>query len=84
MSSEISNGPVILNVDCDMYSNNSYSIQDVLCFFMDEERSHEIAFVQFPQSFENSTKNEVYGSLRVIDEVSTSLLCFMVLMNIHC
>ncbi|KAK4341926.1 hypothetical protein RND71_037742 [Anisodus tanguticus] len=69
VSSEISNGPVILNVDCDMYSNNSNSIQDALCFFMDEERSHEIAFVQFPQSFENTTKNEVYGSLRVIDEV---------------
>lgn len=83
MSSEISNGPVIMNVDCDMYSNNSNSIQDALCFFMDEERSHGNAFVQFAQSFENTTKNEVYGSLRVIDEVSTSLLCFMV-MNIHC
>lgn len=71
VSSEISNAPVILNVDCDMYSNNSNAIQDALCFFMDEERSHEIAFVQFPQSFGNATKNEVYGSLRVIDEVST-------------
>ncbi|PHU12914.1 Cellulose synthase-like protein E1 [Capsicum chinense] len=69
VSSEISNGPVILNVDCDMYSNNSYSIQDALCFFMDEEKSHEIAFVQFPQSFENTTTNEIYGSLRVIDKV---------------
>ncbi|XP_060187002.1 cellulose synthase-like protein E1 [Lycium barbarum] len=69
VSSEISNAPVILSVDCDMYSNNSNSIQEVLCFFMDEERSHDIAFVQFPQSFENTTKNEVYGSLRVIDEV---------------
>ncbi|XP_009793109.2 cellulose synthase-like protein E1 isoform X1 [Nicotiana sylvestris] len=69
VSSEISNGPIILNVDCDMYSNNSNSIQDTLCFFMDEEKSHEIAFVQFPQSFENTTKNELYGSLRVIDGV---------------
>ncbi|XP_016469265.1 cellulose synthase-like protein E1 [Nicotiana tabacum] len=69
VSSEISNGPIILNVDCDMYSNNSNSIQDALCFFMDEERSHGIAFVQFPQSFENTTKNELYGSLRVIDGV---------------
>ncbi|CAN4102604.1 unnamed protein product [Withania somnifera] len=69
VSSEISNGPVILNVDCDMYSNNSNSIQDALCFFMDEERSEKNAFVQFPQSFENTTKNEVYGSMRVIDKV---------------
>ncbi|PHT81888.1 hypothetical protein T459_14903 [Capsicum annuum] len=61
-SAKINNGPVLLN-------NNSKSIQDALCFIMDEEKSHEIIFVQFPQSFENATKNEVYGSLRVIDEV---------------
>ncbi|PHU29259.1 Cellulose synthase-like protein E1 [Capsicum chinense] len=65
VSSKISNGPVILNVDCDMYSNNSDSIQDALCFFMDEEKRHEIVFVQFPQSFENTIKNELYGSLRI-------------------
>ncbi|XP_019193725.1 PREDICTED: cellulose synthase-like protein E1 [Ipomoea nil] len=67
VSSEISNAPVILNVDCDMYSNNSGSVQDALCFLMDEEKSHNIAFVQFPQFFHNITKNELYGgSLRVI------------------
>ncbi|KAL2495846.1 Cellulose synthase-like protein E1 [Forsythia ovata] len=70
VSSEISNGPIILNVDCDMYSNNSQSIRDALCFFMDEERGHEIAFVQFPQNFHNITKNDIYGgTLRVISEV---------------
>ena len=72
VSSEISNGPIILNVDCDMYSNNSQSILDALCCFMDERRSHGIAFVQFPQKFENVTKNDIYGaSLRVISEVRT-------------
>ncbi|XP_050246399.1 cellulose synthase-like protein E1 isoform X2 [Quercus robur] len=70
VSSEISNGPIILNVDCDMYSNNSHSVQDALCFFMDEEKGHEIAFVQFPQSFKNVTRNEIYdASMRVIREV---------------
>lgn len=70
VSSEISNGPIILNVDCDMYSNNSQSILDALCCFMDEKKSHGIAFVQFPQNFENVTKNDIYGaSLRVISEV---------------
>lgn len=61
----------MLNVDCDMYSNNSNSVRDALCFFMDEEKGREIAFVQFPQNFENITKNEIYsGSLRVGREVS--------------
>ncbi|XAR56802.1 Cellulose synthase (UDP-forming) [Bertholletia excelsa] len=70
VSSELSNGEVILNVDCDMYSNNSQSIRDALCFFMDEKKGHEIAFVQYPQCFNNLTKNEVYGgSFRVIIEV---------------
>ncbi|KAL3637538.1 hypothetical protein CASFOL_018706 [Castilleja foliolosa] len=70
VSSKISNGPVILNVDCDMYSNNSQSVRDVLCFFLDEEKGHEIAFVQFPQNFHNLTKNDLYGSsLKVIADM---------------
>ncbi|KAJ9182509.1 hypothetical protein P3X46_006496 [Hevea brasiliensis] len=69
VSSKISNGQIILNLDCDMYSNSSQSLLDALCFFMDEENGHEIAFVQFPQSFENVTKNELYDSLRVISNV---------------
>lgn len=56
-----------------MYSNNSDAIRDALCFFMDEEKGHEIAYVQFPQKFDNVTKNEIYAStLRVISEVSLS------------
>ena len=71
MSSRISNGEIILNVDCDMYSNNSESVRDALCFFMDEEAGHEIAFVQFPQCFSNITKNDLYAnSLNVCMEVS--------------
>ncbi|GFP96438.1 cellulose synthase-like protein e1 [Phtheirospermum japonicum] len=70
VSSKISNGPVILNVDCDMYSNNSQSVRDALCFFLDEKKGHEIAFVQFPQNFHNLTKNDLYGaSLKVIADV---------------
>ncbi|KAL5575813.1 hypothetical protein UlMin_017512, partial [Ulmus minor] len=70
VSSRISNGDIILNVDCDMYSNDSDSIRDALCFFLDEENGHEIAFVQFPQTYQNLTKNDVYGScLRVIMQV---------------
>ncbi|XP_065625172.1 cellulose synthase-like protein E6 isoform X1 [Quercus suber] len=62
VSSRISNSPIILNVDCDMYSNNSKSVRDALCFFMDEEKENEVGFVQFPQAFENLTKNDVYSS----------------------
>lgn len=70
VSSGISNAPVILNVDCDMYSNNSQSIQEALCFLMDEKNGHEIAYVQFPQMYQNMTKNDLYGSsMTVVREV---------------
>ena len=75
MSSRISNSPIILNVDCDMYSNNSKSVRDALCFFMDEEKGNEVGFIQFPQAFENITKNDVYSnSLNVTMEVSIKKL----------
>ncbi|KAL2483904.1 Cellulose synthase-like protein E1 [Forsythia ovata] len=70
VSSRISNSPIILNVDCDQYSNNSESVRDALCFFMDEEMGHNIAYVQYPQYFNNITKNDVYGNyLRIIVEL---------------
>ena len=72
MSSKISNGSIILNVDCDMYSNNSESVRDAVCFFMDEEKGHEIAYVQFPQCYDNLTRNDLYDTcFRVINEVGT-------------
>ncbi|KAK8634205.1 hypothetical protein V6N13_015033 [Hibiscus sabdariffa] len=70
VSSRISSSPIILNVDCDMYSNNSESIKYALCIFMDEEKGDEVAYVQFPQNFDNLTKNEIYGSsFRVIQKL---------------
>ncbi|KAH7545398.1 cellulose synthase-like protein E6 [Ziziphus jujuba] len=70
VSSRISNAPIILNVDCDMYSNDSESVRDALCFLLDEEKGREIAFVQFPQVFDNLTKNDVYSSsLRILSKV---------------
>lgn len=60
-----------MNVDCDMYSNNTEAIRDALCFFMDEEKGKDIAYIQYPQNFCNLTKNEIYSnSLRLITEVS--------------
>ncbi|KAJ3677536.1 hypothetical protein LUZ60_003260 [Juncus effusus] len=70
VSSLISDSPIILNVDCDMYSNNSDSIRDALCFFLDEEKGQNIGFVQYPQNYNNLTKNDTYGnSLSAINAV---------------
>ncbi|KFK35563.1 hypothetical protein AALP_AA4G007100 [Arabis alpina] len=70
VSSKITCGRFILNLDCDMYSNNSKSALDALCILLDEKEGKKIAFVQFPQWFENSTRNDLYGSMmRVIANV---------------
>ncbi|XBH92720.1 hypothetical protein VPH35_083793 [Triticum aestivum] len=70
VSSVISNSPIIMNVDCDMYSNNNDAVRDALCFFLDEEMGHKIGFVQYPQNYNNLSKNDIYGnSLQVINEV---------------
>ncbi|TKY57407.1 Cellulose synthase protein E1 [Spatholobus suberectus] len=70
VSSMISNAEIILILDCDMHSNHSQSVRDAICFFMDEEKGPEIAFVQFPQNFENISKNDLYGNaLSVLMEV---------------
>lgn len=78
VSSEISNGQIILTVDCDMYSNDSESIRDALCFFMDEEKGHEIAYVQYPQMFRNISTHDIYSnSLCVIYNVRYRVYSFL-------
>ncbi|XP_009624029.1 cellulose synthase-like protein E6 [Nicotiana tomentosiformis] len=70
VSSQISNAPIILNLDCDMYSNDPDAIRESLCFFMDEKKGHEIAYVQYPQRYNNATKNDIYGNVaRVTHEI---------------
>lgn len=60
-----------------MYSNDSQSIRDALCFFLDEGKGHEVAYVQYPQKFHNLTRNELYGgSLRVLSEVNALSLSY--------
>ena len=80
VSSEISNAPIILNLDCDMYSNHSDAIQEAVCFFMDEERGHKICYVQYPQCFHNISTNDIYSNVaNAVHEVSIqNTLAFLV------
>ena len=56
-----------------MYSNDSKSVRDALCFFLDEKKGHEIGYVQFPQAFDNLTNNDVYSSsLRIVSKVNSN------------
>lgn len=82
-SSVISDAPIILNLDCDMYSSNSDAVREALCFFMDERRGHQTAFVQFPQNFDNISPNDIYyNSCTVVNEVT--LTYYGLHPNEHC
>ena len=58
----ISNAPIILNVDCDMYANDPDAIKDTLCFFLDENHGSQTCYVQYPQQYNNIVKNDIYGN----------------------
>ncbi|RWR81912.1 Cellulose synthase [Cinnamomum micranthum f. kanehirae] len=75
VSSVMSNAPFILNVDCDMYSNNSQTLHHTMCFFLDPVESHRIAFVQFPQRFKGLTPNDLYanGHIKILDAQFTDV-----------
>ncbi|GFP95030.1 cellulose synthase-like protein e6 [Phtheirospermum japonicum] len=62
VSAEISNAPVILNVDCDMYANDPDAIRDALCFFLDEKQGRCTSYVQYPQHYNNTVKNDIYAN----------------------
>ncbi|CAA0838649.1 Cellulose synthase-like protein E1 [Striga hermonthica] len=62
VSSKITNAPIILNLDCDMYSNDPDAVKDALCFFLDEKNGKQISYVQYPQRFSNTTKHDIYAN----------------------
>ncbi|KAJ6334440.1 hypothetical protein OIU78_011343 [Salix suchowensis] len=47
-SAIMSNGPSILNLDCDHYISNSLALRDGMCFMLDRG-GDRICYVQFPQ-----------------------------------
>lgn len=63
VSEEISNGPIILNVDCDMYANDPDAIREALCFFLDQEHGQRTSYVQHPQNYYNTVKDDVYANV---------------------
>ncbi|XP_068665681.1 cellulose synthase-like protein G3 isoform X2 [Aristolochia californica] len=65
VSGAISNAPLILTLDCDMYSNDPQTPRRALCFLVDPNKENtsnsNLAFVQFPQRFRQIDKNDIYG-----------------------
>lgn len=62
VSSTMSNGPVILTLDCDMYANDPQAPQRALCYMLDPRMAPRLAYVQFPQRFQGIDENDIYAN----------------------
>ncbi|KAH7864113.1 hypothetical protein Vadar_025945 [Vaccinium darrowii] len=61
VSAVMTNAPIILTVDCDMYSNDPQTPRRVLCYFFDTTISSKLGYIQFPQRFHGLNKNDIYA-----------------------
>ncbi|KAL3506593.1 hypothetical protein ACH5RR_031975 [Cinchona calisaya] len=62
VSATMTNGPIILTQDCDMFSNDPKTPYNLLCYLMDPSIRPKLAYVQFPQCFHGLNKNDIYSS----------------------
>ncbi|OMO95532.1 Cellulose synthase [Corchorus olitorius] len=62
VSALMSNSPYILVLDCDMFCNDPTSARQAMCCHLDPQISPSLAFVQFPQTFRNISKDDIYDS----------------------
>ncbi|KAK7252515.1 hypothetical protein RIF29_36509 [Crotalaria pallida] len=60
-SAIMSNGPFILNLDCDHYIYNSEALREGMCYMMDRG-GERICYVQFPQRFEGIDPSDRYAN----------------------
>ncbi|KAA0044399.1 cellulose synthase-like protein D5 [Cucumis melo var. makuwa] len=60
-SAIMSNGPFILNLDCDHYINNSLALREGMCFMLDKG-GNRVCYVQFPQRFDGIDPDDLYAN----------------------
>ncbi|XP_076936269.1 cellulose synthase-like protein G3 [Bidens hawaiensis] len=61
VSSVMTNAPIVLTQDCDMYSNDPQTPKMALCYISDPLAQPNLGYVQFPQRYHGINKNDIYG-----------------------
>ena len=57
----MTNAPIILTLDCDMYSNDPSTPVRALCYLFNPQVRSKLGFIQFPQIFNGINKNDIYA-----------------------
>lgn len=66
VSAVLTNGPFMLNLDCDHYINNSKALREAMCFLMDPNLGKYVCYVQFPQRFDGIDKSDRYANRNTV------------------
>ncbi|PPS12082.1 hypothetical protein GOBAR_AA08551 [Gossypium barbadense] len=61
VSAAMTNAPVILTLDCDMYSNDPTTPLRALCYILDPDMQSNLGYVQFPQEYHGLNKSDIYA-----------------------
>lgn len=62
VSALMTNAPIVLTQDCDMYSNDPKTPLKMLCFYADQSIRHDLGYIQFPQRFHGINSADIYAS----------------------
>ncbi|KAL9250877.1 Cellulose synthase A catalytic subunit 3 [UDP-forming]-like protein [Drosera capensis] len=66
VSAVLTNGPFLLNLDCDHYINNSKALREAMCFMMDPNLGKYVCYVQFPQRFDGIDRSDRYANRNTV------------------
>ncbi|KAF8667434.1 hypothetical protein HU200_053122 [Digitaria exilis] len=70
VSAVLTNAPIMLNVDCDMFANNAQVALHAMCLLLGFDDEVHSGFVQAPQKFYGALKDDPFGNqLEVIYEL---------------
>ncbi|MFS7998849.1 putative cellulose synthase (UDP-forming) [Helianthus anomalus] len=58
----MTNAPLMMNVDCDMYANNPQVFLRAMCMVFGFKDENNCVFFQFPQAFYNGLKDDPFGN----------------------
>ncbi|CAA3028931.1 cellulose synthase G3 [Olea europaea subsp. europaea] len=62
VSSIMTNAPIVLTLDCDMYSNDPSTLRRVLCYILDESSRPNLGYIQIPQRYHGLNNVDIYAS----------------------
>lgn len=62
VSAIMTNAPLLLTLDCDMFSNDPKTAHKALCFLTDRSFRPNLGYIQFPQRYHGLNRADIYAS----------------------